>query len=219
MPVIQIAKDSDTIILTPFLLALTWLGLGLIAWPSYFIIHASAFSVLILVSLFFLFFFRDPEREIPPEGIVSPADGRVQFIEQKGKIVRVGVFMNINDVHVNRAPISGKVVNIRHIFGSYIPAFKKDSERNERTYITLETPIGTVEVVQIAGALVRRIVTYVNEGDYVRKGQRIGMIRFGSRVDVIMPKDRVKVIAEKGDRVRAGESVIALLETESDIKG
>ena len=219
MPVIQIAKDSDTIILTPFLLALAWLGLGLIAWPSYFIVHVSAFSILILVSLFFLFFFRDPERDIPPEGIVSPADGRVQFIEHKGNTVRVGVFMNINDVHVNRAPISGKVVDIRHIFGSYIPAFRKDSERNERTYITLETPIGTVEVVQIAGALVRRIVTYVNEGDYVRKGQRIGMIRFGSRVDVIMPSDRVKVIAEKGDRVRAGESVIALLETEPDIEG
>ncbi len=219
MPVIQIAKDSDTIILTPFLLALAWLGLGLIAWPSYFVVHVSAFSILILISLFFLFFFRDPERDIPPEGIVSPADGRVQFIEHKGNTVRVGVFMNINDVHVNRAPISGKVVDIRHIFGSYVPAFRKDSERNERTYITLETPIGTVEVVQIAGALVRRIVTYVNEGDYVRKGQRIGMIRFGSRVDVIMPSDRVKVIAEKGDRVRAGESVIALLESESDIEG
>ncbi len=219
MPVIQIARDSDTIILTPFLLALTWLGLGFIAWPDYFIVHVSAFSVLILVSLFFLFFFRDPEREIPPEGIVSPADGKAQFIEQRENTVRVGVFMNINDVHVNRAPISGKVVDIRHIFGSYIPAFRKDSERNERTYITLETPIGTVEVVQIAGALVRRIVTYVNEGDYVRKGQRIGMIRFGSRVDVIMPSDRVKVIAEKGDRVRAGESVIALLETEPDIEG
>ena len=219
MPVIQIAKDSDTIILTPFLLALAWLGLGLMAWPSYFIVHVSAFSILLLISIFFLFFFRDPEREIPPEGIVSPADGKVQFIEQKGNIVRVGVFMNINDVHVNRAPISGKVVDIRHIFGSYVPAFRKDSERNERTYITLETPIGTVEMVQIAGALVRRIVTYVNEGDFVRKGQRIGMIRFGSRVDVIMPSDRVKVIAEKGDKVKAGESVIALLETESDIEG
>jgi len=167
-----------------------------------------------LSSLFFLFFFRDPEREIPPEGIVSPADGVVRFIEDDGKNTRIGVFMNIHDVHVNRAPISGRVVDIRHVFGSYIPAFKKDSERNERTYMTIESPIGNVEVVQIAGALVRRIVTYVNEGDFVKKGERIGMIRFGSRVDVILPSDRVKVIAEKGDRVKAGESVIAVLKNQ-----
>ena len=208
---LSIARDSETLIMAPLLLGLTWLALGLIAWPLHFWIHLTAFSIFMLISLFFLIFFRDPERKIPPEGIVSPADGVVKFVEYRDNRVRIGIFMNIYDVHVNRAPISGKIEDIRHVFGSYIPAFKKDSERNERTYITMETSIGRVEVVQIAGALVRRIVRYVSEGDEVKKGQRIGMIRFGSRVDVILPSDRVKIIAEEGDRVKAGESVIALL--------
>lgn len=208
---IRIAPTSENLIFAPLLLGLVWLGMGLISWPQAFLVHMSAFLILTSASLFFLFFFRDPEREIPPEGIVSPADGIVKEIRDDGRTVRIAVFMNIHNVHVNRAPISGRITDIRHVFGGYVPAFRKESERNERTYITLETPIGRVETVQIAGALVRRIVTYVREGDTIKKGQRIGMIRFGSRVDVILPSDRVKVIAEIGDKVKAGESVIALL--------
>ncbi len=207
---IRIAPHSENLIMAPFLLALTWLGLGLIAWPQLFVLHLIFFALLALSSLFFLFFFRDPERNIPQEGIVSPADGIVKEIKKDGRIVRIAIFMNIHNVHVNRAPISGRVTDIRHVPGSYVPAFRKESERNERTYLTMETAMGRVETVQIAGAVVRRIVTYVQEGDTVKKGQRIGMIRFGSRVDVIMPSDRVKVICEIGDRVKAGESVIAL---------
>ncbi len=207
---LKIAPNSENLILVPLLLGLVWLALGMISWPDALVIHLSSFSALLMLSVFFLFFFRDPEREIPPEGVVSPADGVVKEIRDGGRTVRVAVFMNIHNVHVNRAPISGRITDIRHVFGSYVPAFRKESERNERTYITLETPIGRVEIVQIAGAVVRRIVTYVREGDAVKKGQRIGMIRFGSRVDVIMPSGRVKVICEMGDKVKAGESVIAL---------
>lgn len=206
----RIAERSENLILAPLLLGLLWLALGFISWPQAFLLHIMCFLIFLLASVFFLFFFRDPDRDIPPEGMVSPADGVVKEIRDDGMKVRIAVFMNIYNVHVNRAPISGRIVDIRHVFGGYIPAFRKDSERNERTYISMETPIGRVEVVQIAGALVRRIVTYVRKGDTVKKGQRIGMIRFGSRVDVIMPSERVKVICEVGDRVKAGESVIAL---------
>lgn len=206
----RIAERSENLILAPLLLGLLWLALGFISWPQAFLLHIMCFLIFLLASAFFLFFFRDPDRDIPPEGMVSPADGVVKEIRDDGRKVRMAVFMNIYNVHVNRAPISGRIGDIRHVFGGYIPAFRKDSERNERTYISMETPIGRVEVVQIAGALVRRIVTYVRKGDTVKKGQRIGMIRFGSRVDVIMPSERVKVICEVGDRVKAGESVIAL---------
>ncbi len=208
---IKVATDSETLIIAPFLLGLTWLGLGLISWPDAFWIHLFAFLLLIAVSVFFLLFFRDPERVAPTEGIVSPADGVVKHIKNDGGAVRIAVFMNVHNVHVNRAPMDGRITDIRHVFGGYLPAFKKESERNERTYITMDTEIGRIEIVQIAGAMVRRIVTYVREGDEVRKGQRIGMIRFGSRVDLILPGKKVKVMVKLGDKVKAGESVIALL--------
>ena len=167
------------------------------------------FSLSIALSLFFLVFFRDPERDISGKGIVSPADGVVSIVDEIDGNKRVAVFMNVHNVHVNRAPFQGKVLSIRHIDGGYLLAYRKDSDRNERVYTELETDIGRFTIVQIAGALVRRIVTYANEGDIVDKGQRIGMIRFGSRVDTIMPGS-VKVIVREGDGVKAGETVIAL---------
>jgi phosphatidylserine decarboxylase len=151
-------------------------------------------------------FFRDPERTPPPEGIVAPADGRVSVVREEGEQVRVGVFMNVTNVHVARAPIGGAVEYVNHRPGAHRPAFSKDSERNERVTISF----GDHEVSLIAGAFARRIHPYVNAGDAVERGERLGHIAFGSRVDVVLPRevDRGDVAVTVGDRVRAGESVL-----------
>ncbi len=205
----KIAPRSTGIILAPFATGALILLFFTFFYP---VLRLESLVLIVSVSLtiFFLAFFRDPERSIPVKGIVSPADGVVSLIDRKDGNIRVAVFMNVHNVHVNRAPLSGRILSVRHVDGGYLPAYSKDSERNERMYIEMETDIGKVTVVQIAGVLVRRIVIYVNEGDAVDKGQRIGMIRFGSRVDTIMPEGRVKVIVREGDRVKAGETVIAL---------
>ena len=205
---VKLAKNSLGIVISPLLLGVIILTL----LEYFFSIRWLEYTVLLLslaAFLFFIVFFRDPERKIPEKGIVSPADGVVSIVDEKDGRKRVAVFMNVHNVHVNRAPISGKILSVKHVSGGYLPAYRKDSERNERMYIEMETDIGRVTVVQIAGVLVRRIVTYVKEGDEVEKGQRIGMIRFGSRVDTIMPAG-VKVIVNEGDGVKAGETVIAL---------
>ncbi|MHC1571911.1 MAG: phosphatidylserine decarboxylase [Methanosarcinales archaeon] len=156
-----------------------------------------------------LFFFRDPERSYSPEEVgqdemVSPADGRVIARSQN----KISIFMGIRDVHVNRAPIGGRVKCIRHIPGSHIPAYSKDSDRNERNHILIETDYGDVLVTQIAGIVARRIVTYITSDTRVRKGQRIGMIRYGSRVDVTLPI-YFEILVSVGERLRCGETVIA----------
>lgn len=159
------------------------------------------------LTLFFFIFFRDPERS--PQGdendAVSPADGRVISIKGRG----VSIFMNIHNVHVNRAPLAGTVTQIDYKPGGYIPAFNKDSHVNERNHVAIRTEHGDLELTQIAGILTRRIVSYISEGSYVKRGQRIGMIRFGSRVDVIIPEGYGFTI-KPDDRVKAGETVIAV---------
>jgi len=158
---------------------------------------------------FTLFFFRDPERshlsgEAGQEEMIAPADGRVIECSQN----KIYIFMGIRDVHVKRAPIGGRVKCIRHIPGSHIPAYSKDSDRNERNHILIETDYGDVLVTQIAGIVARRIVTYITSDTRVRKGQRIGMIRYGSRVDVTLPID-FEILVSVGERLRCGETVIA----------
>jgi phosphatidylserine decarboxylase len=173
---------------------------------------------------FYLWTKRDPERKIPKEGIVSPADGKVSVLREDGESnIRVGIFMNIHNVHVNRAPITGYVIGLEYIRGKFLPAFSKDSERNERVRIVFSDidpnknntenvdGIGREwEVILIAGAIVRRIKPYVKIGDYIEKGERIGHIAFGSRVDVIFPRDRElkEALFGIGDQVKAGESII-----------
>ncbi|HHI30717.1 MAG TPA: phosphatidylserine decarboxylase [Candidatus Methanoperedenaceae archaeon] len=158
---------------------------------------------------FTLFFFRDPERshlsgEAGQEEMIAPADGRV--IEcSKNKIC---IFMTLSDVHVNRAPIDGRVKCTRHVPGNHIQAYKKDSKKNERNHILIETTYGDVLVTQIAGILARRIVTYITSDTRVRKGQRIGMIRYGSRVDVTVPPG-FEILVSVGERLRCGETIIA----------
>jgi phosphatidylserine decarboxylase len=177
--------------------------LGLLAFPLSPIATAAGVGV----ALFVLWFHRDPEREPPVEGVLSPADGKVSVVREEGDRLRVGVFMNLHDVHVNRAPLDGVVESVEHAPGAHRPAFSKESERNERVRIDC----GDHAVVLIAGAFARRITPYVEGDDDVRRGDRIGHISFGSRADVLLPPgiDRGDLRVGKGDRVRAGESVIA----------
>ncbi len=197
--------------------SLSWIGASMMftAVTGYFSINSSGFiKVLIsglliiglLLTLFLLVFFRDPERK--PAGdeddAVSPADGRV--ISKNDRTI--GIFMNVHNVHVNRAPLSGIVMEIDYKPGGYIPASNKDSDVNERNHVKIKTDNGNIELTQIAGVLIRRIVSYISQGDLVKRGERIGMIRFGSRVDVIIPEVYTYTVSV-GDKVKAGESIIA----------
>ncbi|MET8144189.1 phosphatidylserine decarboxylase [Sphaerisporangium sp. NPDC005288] len=151
-----------------------------------------------------LWFFRDPDRE-PGAGLVlSPADGVVQSIDpQPDGRTRVAIFMSPLDVHVNRAPLDGTVTSIRHVAGGFRPAFNKDSDQNERVVWHFETEIGDLELVQIAGAVARRIVPYVGMGAKLTRGERIGLIRFGSRVDIYLPEGIAPAVSV-GERTTAG---------------
>jgi phosphatidylserine decarboxylase len=170
--------------------------------------------ILLLLTFFFIIFFRDPERKIG-KGIVACADGKIREISELsekdiGESICVSTFMNVHNVHVNRAPFDGVVKDIVHISGIHLPAFKKESEKNERVIIFLDTSIGQIKIVLIAGTLARRIAPYVNRWDKLKKGDRIGIIRLGSRVDLYIPKKEVrKICVKKGERVIAGEDSIA----------
>ena len=151
-----------------------------------------------------LWFHRDPPRQPPDSGIIAPADGRVSVIREEGDRVRVGIFMNVTDVHVNRAPAGGTVQSVDHRPGAYKPAFSKDSDRNERVVIDC----GDYEVALIAGWFARRIHPYVEAGDTLTRGQRIGHVSFGSRADVLLPPryDREDVLVDSDEAVTAGET-------------
>ena len=158
-----------------------------------------------LLFLFLLAFFRDPDRRLG-RGIVSPADGRV--IEADGERNRVTVFMGVHNVHVNRAPWDGRITKMTYSPGGHAPAYAPEAARNERLETVLDTPLGPIRITQVAGVFARRIVPYRREGDRVKKGQRIGMIRFGSRVELVLPPG-VRIVVRVGERVRAGESTVA----------
>lgn len=168
---------------------------------------------------FFAYFFRDPERTVPqePEAIVSPADGKVVAVDevQEDKFLgrptkRVGIFMNVLDVHVNRSPVAGTVVVTNHQTGRFKVACCPGVEQvNEQQATLLEAEEGRrLLVVQIAGLLARRIIPYVHPGQNLEKGERLGMICFGSRVDLYLPPD-AEIMVKVGDRVQAGSSVLA----------
>ncbi|MBK3624451.1 phosphatidylserine decarboxylase [Streptomyces sp. MBT49] len=145
-----------------------------------------------------------PEREIAPGRVISPADGVVQSIMPwKDGRTRVAIFMSPLNVHVNRAPLAGTVTSVEHIPGGFVPAFNKESENNERVVWHFDTELGDIEMIQIAGAVARRIVPYIPEGTKVEQGERIGLIRFGSRVDIYLPEG-VDVAVEVGQKTVAG---------------
>ena len=154
----------------------------------------------ILLFAFIAFFFRDPDREIG-EGVVSPADGRIDFMEGK----RMEIFLGPFDCHVIRSPVQGVVEKVVYKKGKFRPAFWRD-EDNERNEIYIRNEKGTFKVVQIAGIFARRIVCRVEEGDEVKKGERIGAIIFGSRVVLQVPEE-VVFVKRVGEKVKAGETV------------
>ena len=162
----------------------------------------------IFLFLLMLIFFRDPERKIAPD-IVSAADGVVDWIKINDDWLVISVFMNVHDVHVNRAPIDCKTLKVTRKAGGNWPAFLERSKKNSRANITLMTNIGEIRVVQISGIFAWRVCPYVRKGSIASKGQRIGIIRFGSRVNVWLPADKVKCVVEKGQKVLAGETTIA----------
>lgn len=159
---------------------------------------------------FVVWFFRDPDRDPPAEGVLSPADGTVSVVREEGDRLRVGVFMNVWDVHVNRAPVAGEVRAVTHEPGLHRPAFTKDSDRNEKVHLDLATADGDLRVTLIAGAFARRIHPYVEGGDALGRGERVGHIAFGSRADVLLPPAVAEsdLAVTEGDAVRAGETVI-----------
>ena len=162
------------------------------------------------VFLFFLMliFFRDPERKIGKD-IVSAADGVVDYVKKNNDWLLISVFMNVHNVHVNRAPINCKALKVSRKAGGRWPAFLKRSEKNSRATIIFQTEIGKIRVIQISGVFAWRVCPYVRKGNIAKKGQRIGIIRFGSRVNVWLPADKVKCMVVPGQKVLAGETTIA----------
>jgi len=184
---------------------------------------ALRYTILVIGAVFTLLvlnFFRDPERVVPAgDGLViAPADGKIISIGRvvepdfiRGEALQVCIFMSPLDVHVNRYPVSGRVGYFRHIAGKFVPAFKdKASELNERTVIGIEHEAGKFLFKQIAGSLARRIVADISVGTPAVAGERFGMIRFGSRVDVLMPVTAA-VSVKVNDRAVAGETILATL--------
>jgi phosphatidylserine decarboxylase len=190
-----------TLLLALFSTSLFWIGLILTAWCAYF--------------------FRDPVRVTPTDDrlVVSPADGVVSSVGPgippreiglgSGEMTRISVFMNVFSCHVNRAPVRGKITRIEHRPGKFVNAeLDKASEENERNGLVIDSPNGAVAVVQVAGLVARRIVCWAEAGGNIAIGERIGIIRFGSRVDVFLPRNATARVAV-GQTAVAGETVIA----------
>jgi phosphatidylserine decarboxylase len=195
-------------------LLLFWLDADFLAW------------LVVIIGVWCAYFFRDPERVTPlrPGLVISPADGRVSAIEDvipppeldldREPLTRISIFMNIFDVHINRSPVDGEIARIAYVPGKFVNAdLDKASEDNERQAVTIELPDGRkLGVVQIAGLIARRIVKFVNEHETLLAGQRFGLIRFGSRVDVYLPRG-AHAFVSIGQRAIAGETVIADLQS------
>lgn len=159
--------------------------------------------ILLLLPLFSLYFFRDPDRKIE-DGIISPADGKIVFVDREKK--KIAIFMNIFDVHVNRSPSSGEIIKNKHHYGPHHPAYTEKSENNEKNNIVLSTDHGNIDILQITGIFARRIVPYVKKNDSIEKGDKIGLIRFGSRVELILPDDS-SIQVEEDQKVKAGQKI------------
>jgi len=197
------------------------------------IMAIAAVIICIAIVAFLLYFYRDPVRAIPKGDVmVSPADGRIISIIKtgedslrikkgfagriktlttdlgKGQFTAVSIFMSPLDVHVNRVPLDGKVISVRHSKGKFFNASIPEAFENEKTEIIISSGIGKIKVIQIAGFIARRIETYVRQKTIVKKGERIGMIKLGSQVTLIMPAGKVRLKIKKGQKVKAGSSII-----------
>ena len=202
---LRIVKESVPYIVVPALLAILSLALGPWYLSSFFLV----------IALFMAFFFRDPDRVTPgePDVVVAPADGKVTRIkviapEEKDSPTLISIFLSPLDVHINRAPIAGKITGLTYIQGKFLMATnEKASLVNEQNVLTIEGEKITVVCKQIAGILARRVVCWKGKGDDLALGERFGMIKFSSRTDVVLPAN-VKIVITEGMRVRGGATVI-----------
>ncbi|MFO7576100.1 MAG: phosphatidylserine decarboxylase family protein [Pelovirga sp.] len=212
-------QNSDSLIARegyPFiaLFAFVTLVFALLGWTLVTLL-------LLFLTLFTVFFFRDPARVVPPEDnlLLAPADGKVIFVGEveeerffQARVTKISIFMSVFDVHVNRAPCTGKVIDMFYNKGEFVNAsYDKASRCNEQAGILLETTTGQkILFVQIAGLVARRIVTYPLIGDLLERGARYGLIRFGSRVDIYLPTSFDTTVT-LGERTVAGETVLGHL--------
>ena len=198
----MIAREGRGIIISVLVLCAFFLTL-----------HMRFLAVLLLVLLILLiFFFRDPKRVPPeiPKAFVSPADGLLVEIKKQEDIIRVSIFMSVFNVHVNRIPYEGKVVRIEPRKGKFLRAFKNEAEiKNEQVRTCIKSEFGEYEILQIAGIFARRIVNNLKPGQNVKKGDRIGMIKFGSRVSVTFPEKEFEIIVKETAKVKAGITILA----------
>lgn len=214
---LSLAPEGADVIISALLLFMV-LGIASILFGKGALYILWGLSALWMIAA--LQFFRDPPREIKDSSvnkdkvIISPADGKIVAIgeppfsplDPPGK--RVSIFMSPINVHVNRSPVIGVIEDVKHFEGKFLTAFRPEAEReNERTLITMRTPHGLIAFSQVAGYLARRIVFHPQPGDSLGVGQRVGLIRFGSRVDLFIPED-VKILTKIGDKVTAGVTVI-----------
>jgi phosphatidylserine decarboxylase len=209
---VKVARGGANWVLAPIVLGILMVAAS-VWFDAPILVPLSA--IPLFVALLLVWFFRDPERPVA-DGVASPADGKVLFHDpveddDVGPADRLVIFMSPNDVHVNRIPLTGDVISVTHRPGGHIPAFSKESERNERVETILATEIGRVKVVQIAGAVARRIVPYIAPGQHVEKGQRMGLIRLGSRCDLLVPRGSVTWQVQPGQHVKGAATQIATL--------
>lgn len=186
-------------------------GLSLAGLILSYFFHPYLGLPLYLVALFCLWFFRDPERKIPDGDVmVAPADGRIVSIKAgQGEETRLSIFLNIFNVHVARSPVAGRIAELTHTKGKFrVASLDEASVENERSTIRIDTPGRAVVFNLIAGLIARRIVCYKREGETVARGERIGLMKFGSRVDVFIGREW-RVVVESGQKVSAGTTIIA----------
>jgi phosphatidylserine decarboxylase len=217
--VIRTAPEGRVFIVIAWAVALVLIGLAVAKTSAWWIVAAAVWGVL---AVWVVAFFRDPERAWSRgEGlIVAPADGKVVSVTQvdepaffHGRAERISIFMNVFDCHVNRTPVTGRIERIVYRPGKFLNAdLDKASEDNERNGFVIATAEARIGVVQIAGLIARRIVCFVREGEQLGAGERIGLIRFGSRVDVYLPEGS-RILAAEGQTAIAGETVIAEMDT------
>lgn len=202
----MITKEGIPFFAIPLILAGVFMFIPLIPLSIFFF----------LISLFMAFFFRDPKREIPVKEnvIISPADGKIIEMKEKEdeilpgiKFFKISIFMSPLNVHVNRAPFSGKVEKIIYRPGYFKPAYKEESSRNEQNIIIIDTQKGKMMIKQIAGILARRVVCKLKEGQEIIAGEKIGMIIFGSRVELFLSQKPLLHV-KPGEMVKAGETII-----------
>ena len=198
-------KDAYRFALPPLVAGIICVVIGW-KWPG---------GILIFLGLFVFYFFRDPNRTIPadPGAVVSPADGHVveivdePFDSVPGK--RITIFLAVWDVHVQRAPVAGSIAKVEYRPGKFLAAFRsRASEENEQNVINMDTAKGRLVFKQIAGAIARRVICWKQPGEKVALGERVGLIRFGSRVDLWLPAE-AQIVAQRGQKVKGGESILA----------